>query len=96
MVRQVLREVLSGGLVEAAASIGVKFEHVETLDVMVNEHLLGGDVVDGEGHGVDGVLGLKTLVEILVLEVPGELRLVTTNAGAPGRGRARRSRSVAP
>ena len=95
MVRQVLREVLSGGLVEAAASIGV-FEHVVTLEVIVDEHLLGGNVVDGEGHGVDAVLGLKTLVEILVLEVPGELRLVTANAGAPGRGRARRSRSVAP
>ena len=71
-------------------------EHVGTLDVVVDEHLLGGDVVDGEGHGVDGVLRLKNVVFVFFVEVPGELRLETAWEGAPSRGRASRPRGVVP
>ena len=65
-----------------AASVGV-LEHVGTLD---DEYLLGGDVVDGEGHGVDGILRLKSFVFIFFVEVLGELCLETAGSGAPSRG----------
>ena len=78
------------------ASVGV-LELVWTLDVVVDEHLLGGDVVDGEGHDVDAVHGIKAFLFIFGVEVLGELGLETAwLAGAPRRGRTSRPRSVAP
>ena len=69
-------------------------EHVGTLDVVVDEHLLWGDVVDGEGHGVDAVHGIKSFFFVFGVEVLGELGLETAwLAGAPRRGRRRVSLS---
>eukprot|EP00802_Teleaulax_amphioxeia_P015881 Tamp_15981.p2 GENE.Tamp_15981~~Tamp_15981.p2 ORF type:complete len:143 (+),score=4.67 Tamp_15981:854-1282(+) len=46
-------------------------ELVGTLDVRVDEHLLGGDIVDGEGHGVDAVHGIKSFF-VFGVEVLGD------------------------